>query len=342
MRKKGIFSVTALALGVTAACSGDNPSGDETAGASAPESAVCDEAPDYPKQSVQVIVPAAAGGGTDGVARIVASELSQAMDVQFNVVNNPGGGTVIGTSELANAPADGYTLGLIPAELTMVHWLGTTDLTYKDLTPIALLNSDPAAVTVSADASWNSVEALVRDAEADPGTITGSGVGTGGAWHIAMGRMLIGADESPQAIQWVPSDGAAPALQEVLSGGIDVSFASLPENRAMLEDGRVKALGIMADAPDPNFPDVPTLQEQGIDVEFGAWRGLFGPKELPDDVAAELECQLAEMVESESFTNAMATAQYGIKWLPTGEFLSFLETEDNANGDAMRLMNIAE
>src|SRR5947199_7402367 len=123
----------------------------------------------YPQRPVQLIVPWGAGGGTDATARIIASLLERELKQPINVVNRTGGSGVVGHSAIAQAPADGYTLGMITVEITMMHWQGLTELGPASYTPLALVNSDPAGFTVRADSPYKSVKEALDAAKASPG-----------------------------------------------------------------------------------------------------------------------------------------------------------------------------
>jgi tripartite-type tricarboxylate transporter receptor subunit TctC len=324
----------ALAL-VLAACGGGAGGG----GSGAPASP-CDTAPDFPSRPIELVVPWAAGGGTDSVARLIGTQLAERLGTQVNVVNRTGGGGVVGHSAIATARPDGTTIGLATVEITMMHWQGLTELTYEQLTPIGLVNSDPAGVTVRTDAPFADVPQLLA-AAGQPGAATASGTGRGGIWDLARAGMLIEAGLPPDAIRWVPSEGAAPALQELVAGGVDVSTASLVENQTMIRAGRAKALGVMAEERDPKFPDVPTLREQGIDITMSAWRGIAGPEGLPDDVVGELSCHLDAIVHSPAYEEFMGTAGFGVVWRGAQDFGAYLAQQDAEKGEIMRAAGLA-
>lgn len=321
----------ALVVLAAAACGARESTGGQAEGGGA-----CDRAADYPAGPVELIVPWAAGGGTDSVARFIGSQLADRLGSQVNVVNRTGGSGAVGHTAIAGAQPDGQTLGMATVEAAMMHWQGLTEFTVEDLTAVAQVNIDPAGVTVRADAPWNSIEDLLADAKARPGELTGSGTGVGGIWDLARAGMLQAAGLPPDAIRWVPSEGAAPALQELAAGGVDVSFASLAENRSLIEEGRVKALAIMGEERHPNFPDVPTLTEQGVDYSVGAWRGIAGPTGLPEDVVAELGCHLEEIVDSGGYEEFMGKTGFGILYRGPEDFARFMREDDAAKGELMR------
>ena len=173
----------------------------------------------YPERPIQLIVPWAAGGGTDATARIIGTLLEKELGQPVTVVNRTGGSGVVGHSAIAGAPADGYTIGIITVEIGMMHWQGLTDLTGASFTPLALVNADPAGVQVAADAPYKSVNELLAAIKANPGKMKASGTGQGGIWHLAIAGMLKDLNVDPASVPWVPSNGAAPGLQDLVAVG---------------------------------------------------------------------------------------------------------------------------
>src|SRR5699024_3205312 len=150
-----------------------------------------DIAADYPSGPIELIVPWAAGGGTDSVARLVGNQLSDELGTQVNVVNREGGSGVTGHQAMADADPDGSTLGLVTVEIGMMHHQGLTDLNSEDLTAIAQINEDPASLVVAADAEWETAQDLLDHIADNPGEIRSSGTGQGGIWHLALIDMLL-------------------------------------------------------------------------------------------------------------------------------------------------------
>ena len=143
-------------------------------------------AQNYPVRPITMIVPWGAGGGTDAVARIVASLLEKDLGQPVTVVNRTGGSGVVGHAAIASAPADGYTIGLATVEIGMMHWQGLTQLTGASYTPIGLVNADPAGIQVRADSPYKNVNELLAAIKANPGKFKASGTGQGGIWHLAI------------------------------------------------------------------------------------------------------------------------------------------------------------
>lgn len=333
VRISGLALAVSAGLLVSGCAQSGSTSSTDSAGGSSGDS--CDFSSTYPSGAIEFIVPWAAGGGTDSVSRFVGLQLADRLGTQVNVVNRDGGGGVIGHTAIANGKADGSVIGMTTVEITMMHWQGLADLDYEDITPVAQVNSDPSGITVAADAPWETIEELLDDARANPGDIVGSGTAIGGIWDLARAGMLLEAGMGVNDIRWVPSAGSAPALQELAAGGIDVTFASLAENATMIEAGEARPLAIMGEERDPNYPDVPTLKEVGIDFSMGSWRGVSGPAGMDEDIVAELECQVADIVSSDEYVEFMTTAGFGVDGKDTAAFTDFIVNEDEAKGTIM-------
>jgi tripartite-type tricarboxylate transporter receptor subunit TctC len=144
-------------------------------------------------------------------------------------------------------------------------------------------------------------------------------------------------------VAWVPSNGAAPAMQDLAAGGLDLCTCSIPEARAIIEAGKARALAIMAPARNAAFPDVPTLKEAaGIDYSVGAWRGIAGPKGLPPDVANKLTATLKRVYDSKEFKEFMSNRGFGTVWGDAAEFAKFMDEGDAKMGDAMKAAGLAK
>jgi tripartite-type tricarboxylate transporter receptor subunit TctC len=318
MKEGRIFFKTTLVALLLAGCQ---------PGGSSPEA--------YPARPIAYLVPWNPGGGTDTVSRALAAVLNPRLGVPVNVVNRSGGGGVVGHLAISQARPDGYTLGAVTMEITMMHWMGLTELNYRDFTPIALLMNNPAAVTVRADAPWNALPELMAAIEAAPGALLASGTAKGGIWDLARMGWLEAAGLPESALPWVPSQGAAPALQELLAGGVHVVTNALAETDAMYRAGQVKVLAVMADERLPAFPEVPTLKEQGIDWSLGGWVSVGAPPNLPEPVAARLRDAVAAAVADSAYTAPLRRAGFNLQFLAGAELDAFLAEQDRINGDLL-------
>ena len=298
----------------------------------------------YPSRPVTVVVPWGAGGGTDATARIVAALLEKELGQPFNVVNRTGGSGVVGHSAIATAQPDGYTIGMLTVEISMMHWQGLTELNPKSYTPLALMNEDPPGVSVSASSPHKTLKELADAIKASPaGKLKASGTGQGGIWHLALVGWLKAMGLAANHVAWVPSNGAAPAMQDLAAGGLDLCTCSIPEARAIIEAGKARALAIMAPERNPIFKDIPTLKEAaGIDYSVGAWRGIAGPKGLPQDVATKLTAALKKTYDSKEFKDFMSNRGFGVVWGDAAAFAKFMEEGDTKMGDAMKAAGLAK
>jgi tripartite-type tricarboxylate transporter receptor subunit TctC len=296
----------------------------------------------YPSRPIQFICPWGAGGGTDRVARMLAVLLEKDLGQPVTVVNRTGGGGAVGHTAGSTAAPDGQTITIVTVEITMMHWMGLAKVTYSDFKPVALVNVDPAGVNVKADAPWNTLKELLDYAKANPGKLKASGTGKGGIWDLARAGMLKTAGISVDAIPWVPSEGAAPGLQELIAGGVQVVTCSLPEARSMIEAKKAKALAMMGEKRAEIFPDVPTLKELGLNWTMGAWRGIGVPKDTPDDIVKVLEKSLEKAVTSAEFKKFMQDNGFGILWKPSSEYGKFMADGDRDMGVLMKEVGLVK
>jgi tripartite-type tricarboxylate transporter receptor subunit TctC len=297
----------------------------------------------FPARPITLIVPWGAGGGTDATARIVGSILERDFGQPVNVVNRTGGSGVVGHQAIASGAADGYTIGMVTVEITMMHWQGLTELKSTSYTPLALMNEDPPGVQVNASSPWKTIKELADHIKANPGKLKASGTGQGGIWHLALVGWLGAMGLPANAVPWVPSNGAAPAMQDLAAGGIDIVTCSVPEAKAMLDAGRAKSLAIMAPERNPQFAGVPTLNESlGISYSVGAWRGIAGPRNLPQAVTDRLVAALDKAYKSAEFRDFMTNRGFGMKWAPGADYAKFMAEGDAAMGVAMKAAGLAK
>jgi tripartite-type tricarboxylate transporter receptor subunit TctC len=290
----------------------------------------------FPNHPLTIICPWGAGGGTDAVARMVAVLMEKDLGQPVNVVNRTGGSGAVGHTAAATANPDGYTMCIATVEITMMHWMGLAQVSYKDLRGVALVNFDPAAVNVRMDSPWKNLKELEDYIKANPGKLKASGTGKGGIWDLARAGWLKTAGIPVEAMPWVPSNGAAPALQEMLAEGIQVVPCSLPEARAMIEAKKVRALAVMAENRAELFPDVPTLKELGRNWAEGAWRGITVPKATPTEIVSILNKSVEKAVNSDQFKKFMKDNGFGIWYKPAAEFDKFLADQDETKGKIMK------
>lgn len=311
----------------------------------------CDQEREYPSRPITLVCPWAAGGGTDLVSRQIAAHLESELNVPVNVINATGGKGVTGHNRGLRARPDGYTLTMATLELSTMHWSGLTSLTYRDCIPLISVNEDYAALFVRQDAPWQTLASLEAEIRKRPGQLKASGTTTGGAWHVALAGWLLAAELQPDAVIWISETGAAPSLQELISGGLDMVCCSLPEARTLFEAGEIRSLGVMAPDRAVGFESVATFAEQGTDCSFGGWRALAVPPNTPAEVVNRLLPALEKVVTGETtvagttFPAYMKSSGFNNTWRKLDELEGFLAETDEKFGrmltsEAMKSVNV--
>jgi len=300
-------------------------------------------AQNYPVRPITLIVPWGAGGGTDATARIIGSLMEKDLGQPVNVVNRTGGSGVVGHAAIASAQPDGYTIGLATVEIGMMHWQGLTELTSASYTPIGLVNADPAGVQVRADSPYKTVNELLAAIKANPGKFKASGTGQGGIWHLAIAGLLRDQKIDPAALPWVPSNGAAPGLQDMVAGGIEVAPVSLPEARSLIDAGKVKSLAIMNDKSSALYPNVPTLKSAlGSDWTMAAWRGIVAPKGLPAPIRDKLAESVRKVAASKEYNEFMTSRGFGVIYASPDDFSKFMVKSNSELGATMKAVGLVK
>lgn len=245
----------------------------------------------YPARPVTMIIPFPPGGTLDVVGRMLAQKLGEQMGQTFVVDNRPGGAGTIGATAVMKAPADGYTLLFSPS--TMV----TTPMTMKtapydvmkDFAPIALVAKAPLAIAVNKNLPITDVNSLVAHAKAHPGKLSFAIGSTGSAGHLST-ELLRRASGIEYLI--VPYKGSAPAYQDLIGGQIDGFIDPILGSQPYAKAGQLRLIAVTSKARVPNLPEVPTVGETVPGYEFYSWYGLWGPAQLPKEIAQRLNAEV--------------------------------------------------
>lgn len=297
----------------------------------------------WPERPVSIIVPAAAGGGTDATGRLLAKQLQDILKQPFNVINQGQAGGVVGHTNIGTARPDGYTLGII-YPYAQYKLLGQADINRDMFTPIAQYNFDPAGFHAPINTPYKTLKEALAAIKANPGKFKiGCGGSCGGSWDIPVGGLLIDQGIDTKQITFIPSAGAAVSLQELAAGGLDFVTASAPEAKALIEAGKVQPLVVMSDDRISAFPNIPTVKEQvGKTFEGGAWRGVAGPKGLPAEVVQTMEKALKQIWDSAEFRDAMTGRGFGMRWRTSAEFTAFLKEHEEFTARIMTALNMVK
>ena len=303
----------------------------------------CGRPAEYPSRPITMIVPWAAGGGTDAVARIVASVMERELGTPVNVVNRTGGSGVVGHQAIADATPDGYTLGIITAEIAMMRHQGLTSLTGASFTPLGLVNVDAAAIHVRQDAAYTGLADLMQTIRASPGKLKASGTAQGGIWHVALWGLLDEQQIPPASVPWVPSANSAAGFVDLAAGGVDIVVASHPEARSLVDAGRVRSLAILDAERSALYPDVPTGREAiGSAWTMGTWRGFGAPQGLPPAIQARLEAAVKRAYDSPDYQEFSTSRGFGRRWAGPADFARFMADADEQMGVTMKKVGLSQ
>jgi tripartite-type tricarboxylate transporter receptor subunit TctC len=261
----------------------------------------------YPSKPVHLLVPFAAGGAVDIVARTLADELGKRWPANIIIDNRPGAGGTIAADVTAKAAPDGYTLVIVASGHPIVPFL-YPKLPYDvfaDFTPITLLGSSPNLALVRADSPIKTIADLVAAARAKPGQLSYGHSGNGTSAHLA--AELFKAMAKVDIVS-VPYKGGVPALNDLLGGHIPLSFNNLPESIALIRSGGLRALAVTTAKRTPLLPDVPTFDEAGVKgYDTGVWWALLAPARLPGAVKAKIYRDAADAMKSPAVTERFQT-----------------------------------
>lgn len=316
--KKLLSLALAAAMTLSLAACGSSSGGSSAGSAPAASgSAGQDAQVNFPAgKQISLIVPYSAGGASDTTARIYASELEKALDGTVIVSNVTGASGAIGLEQVRNANPDGYTIAYMPVESTMLRALGFTDLSTDDFKFIGRAMTIPAAVTVRADAPWDTFEDFLNYAKEHPGEVQVGNSGTGSIWHVAAASIE---DKCGVEFTHVPFDGAAPAVAALLGNNIQAVTVSPSEVKNNVDSGDFKVLCVLGEGHSSVVPDVQTAQEMGVDITIQGWGGFAVPKDTPQEIIDVLESASETAINSDAVKELLAERGYEHAYLPGAE-----------------------
>jgi tripartite-type tricarboxylate transporter receptor subunit TctC len=295
------------------------------------------QAQNYPNRPVRFVVPFAAGGSTDIVARTLGAKLNEVLGQSFIVDNRPGGGTVIGTETVARSPADGYTLLVVPAPFTINPSL-LPKLPYdplNDFTPVTLINTTPLVVVVNPSVPARNIKELITLAKAKPGMLNYGSSGTGGSNHLA--GELFQAMAGVKMVH-VPYKGNAPALTDLVGGHVDLVFNGLTSAFPLIKSGKLRPLAMTSMRRSEVLPEMPTLDESGLKgFEAVAWNGLAGPAKIPQEAVDRLSSAVRKVLTNPEMRERLRSEGSDPVGSTPAEFAQFLRNEITKWGKVIKL-----
>jgi tripartite-type tricarboxylate transporter receptor subunit TctC len=291
----------------------------------------------FPEKDITLVVPFAAGGASDSTSRVIAKKMEKELGKPVIIVNKPGGTGAVGMSFVEASPNDGYTLSYVPVEMTMQKPLGLSDIEPSKFDLLAQATMIPAALTVPVDAPYNTIEEFVDYAKKNPGKIKFGNSGTGSIWHVAATTL---ADKMGTEFSHIPFEGGAPAVTALMGGHVDAVAVSVGEVKSGVEAKKLKVLGVMSADRDPNFPDVPTFKEKGIDAEIVGWGGFVVPKDTPKDVKEKLASSIEKAVNSDEFKEFAKIQGMTITYKGPEDFSEFANSQFDMYSELIPKMDL--
>ncbi len=279
----------------------------------------------YPEREITLIVPWAAGGGTDLIARFMGDLMEKDLGKPVVVVNKPGGGGLVGFNTIAAAKPDGYTVGVNTNSQILQKYSASSYCDWRSFAAIGLFNYDPAGFTVNVSAPWKNMKEALDFAKANPGKIRIGNSGPGAIWHVAAALL---ASKTGVQFTHVPYGGANPAAVAVAGGHVEATSCSPAEVGTLVRGGKLRILAIAADKREALFPDVPTFKESGIDFSFGVWRCLVAPKNTPKEALSRLESAVRKAVNDPKFKDFMTKNGFGQAYQTPAEALATMAKDE--------------
>lgn len=290
---------------------------------------------EFPTQGITAVVPNSAGGGNDAAARTLAKGLANLKLVSqpITIQNLPGGGQAVGMAEFATkykTNSHGLYIASPPTIINNLRKEGNSIYGYKDVTPLGLIYSDIAILAVKADSKYTDLKSFVNDLKADPSKISiVGGSGPGSQDHLTV--MLL-ADKSgidPKQVKYIGYDGSGDALTSLLGNNGDALTTDLSGITEFVKSGDVRILAVASpERLSGDLADVPTYIEQGVDLVYYNWRGVFGPKDLDPQIVEFWNASLKTLTESSEFQEEVSASGFVQGYLNSEEFTAYLEEQE--------------
>ncbi|NME35512.1 MULTISPECIES: tripartite tricarboxylate transporter substrate binding protein [Fusobacterium] len=276
---------------------------------------------DYPTKNINLIVPFAAGGGTDAVARKLGSLLERELGQPVIIVNRTGGAGAVGMTAGSTSKKDGYTITMITREIVSLPLMKLSPITYKNFDLVSLVNMDPAVVLVGKDSKYKTFQDILDDAKARPEKVKFASTAKPNFYALAI--------ENKVGVKFnhIPYNGAGEVVPALLGNHADFTLMGPGEAIGQIKSGQFRALGLMATERSATLPEIPTLGELGYDIVSGTWRGIAVPKGTDPEIVDTLNNAIEKVTKSEDFNNFMNNANFGVKYLGPKDFEKFIEDD---------------
>ena len=283
------------------------------------------QAQKYPNRPIRLLTPFAAGGGSDILARLIGTPLTEVLGQPIVVDNRPGGGGTLGAGIAANAVPDGYTFIVVSGSYganAALHDLPYDTVT--GITPVILIGTTPLVLTVHAKVPLKSVKEVIEFTKANPGKLNIASAGIGGLDHLASELFKL---QTQANFTGVPYKGSGPAMTALLTGEVSGSMTTLVTSIPHVKAGRLRALGVTTAKRSPALPDVPAISETVPGYEVVHWYGLWGPKGLPRNIVTLWNGEVAKILRAPATQKWMENQGLELAGGPPEEFTNRLKAD---------------
>jgi putative tricarboxylic transport membrane protein len=296
----------------------------------------------YPSTTINIMAPAAPGGGWDSTARAMAMALTASSGQNAQVYNVPGAGGTVGLAQFVNDHV-GDAHQLMVGGMVMVGAIKTNaaPVGLDQVTPLASLTTEWEALAVAADSPFATFEQLVEAFKADPTAISWGGGSAGGTDHMLVGLIAKEAGVAPSEINYIAHAGGGEAIAAILSGAVSVGVSSVSEFKDQVASGAMRYLAVSSDAPIEGI-DAPTIKVADTDLVFANWRAVYGAKDLTAEDRAAVVAAIQAMHDTKEWQDALATNGWTDFFLTGDEFATFLQSDSTRIEDVLREIGLIQ
>jgi len=292
----------------------------------------------FPSRSITMIVPFPPGGVADVTGRPTAVALEKALKQPVAVTNRPGAGGAVGNAAVANAKPDGYTVLMALSSITVIPeadklFNRKPAYTLEQFAPVALVSADPVILVVHPSLPVKTVKEVIALARKQPGELSYSSSGVYGALHMPMEMFLHAAKLS---MRHVPTTGGGPAITQLLGGHVTMTAGGPAAITSHVKAGKLRPIVTWGAERHPNYKEVPTFKEQGMDIVYYIWAGMFVPVATPEPVVRVLRDAMRQAVADADFRSQMAKVNSPVSYLDAPDFAKYVAA------DAKRLAAVVQ
>jgi tripartite-type tricarboxylate transporter receptor subunit TctC len=286
----------------------------------------------YPSRPVTFVAPFPPGGSIELIGRPLAASLEKTLKQPVLFTNRVGAAGAVGTSYVANSEPDGYRILFNISSIVVVPEADKIfdrrpAYTMDQLLPVARVNADANVLLVRAESPWKSLQELIDDAKRKPGQLSYSSSGVYGSTHVPA-EMFTQAAGIP--MRHVPFAGGGPATNALLGGHVDIHIQNVPGSMAHIRSGKLRPLAVTSAKRADALPDVPTMKELGVDVDYGVWHGVFVAAKTPPEVIKVIRDAVRMAVADPDFVGALQKISATVAYLDLPEFQKFVADETRA------------